>query len=265
MELRVLQKDTIVYRSYSAEPKRDGYWFAINANDTYGYGSKTGEFRLLKDLKLINIINQNFYSNLKEVIKQISNTFPLIKSLSPLILFPLGFEDDVFYREYAKASGVDHSTFPLVPEIHIDSMLNFNNRSRLSILLNDIELMKFLNLVYGSHCDGIISEKAFPDIIRNGLHFAELSVFDNSNLSYVKDHVRPTLGGGSMITPQVKYVFPISPEETNEFVKKQISMADKILEELKSTRITVPGIEFYETLVETKANTRKRKTRKNRK
>lgn len=247
MELRVLSKGTIIYRSYTDPSNKDGFWYSLNAKDTYGYGTVTGEFRLLKDISLINIIHPNFYKLLKDVVKQASTTSSLIKKMASVILFPLGFEDGVFYREYAKKCGIDHSGFSLVPEVHTESMLNFNNRSRLSITQYDVEMMKLLSIVFGAQCDGIISETAFPDIIRNGWHLAELSVFDKSHIEYVKDYARPVIGGTICESIHMNYVFPIRPDETNEYVKSQISLTDKLLEELKTKTIKMPDVVFYKT------------------
>lgn len=61
-------------------------------------------------------------------------------------------------------------------------------------------MMKFLNSVVGKDCDGIVSLKPFPDIIRNGFHMCEMSVFDSSIIHYVADKSRSTIGGSHDIT-----------------------------------------------------------------
>ena len=47
----------------------------------------------------------------------------------------------------------------------------------------------------------------------------------------------------------MNYVLPIRPENENEYVKKQIIMADKAFDELKTKKIEVPNIIFYETYI----------------
>lgn len=56
--------------------------------------------------------------------------------------------------------------------------------------------MEFIKPIIGHLCDGIISVKKFPDIIRNGMHHAELSVFDKTDVVYNQD-ISQTVTGGS--------------------------------------------------------------------
>ena len=133
MEFIGIPKGTLIYRSYTSPDSRNGYWFSLFPNQTHGYGNKTGEFKITKDIKLINIQNPNFYSNLQQIVTELGNTDENFKINQAEILFPLGFDDIVFYKDMAKLFGVNPDDYILSPNIHTESILYFNNRSRLSL------------------------------------------------------------------------------------------------------------------------------------
>lgn len=210
-----LPKHTSVYRSYTDVAKREGYWYSINVHDTYGYGSTTGEFRLVKPLKLVDIAHPNFYTILMRIIKDLSKINSNIEKNKALLLFPFGFDDRVFYRDYAKMFGYDAASYNLNPHVHATSLIDFNNRSRLSIHDVDIAFMKFLNAVCGKECDGIVSRVRFPDVIRNGFHTPEIGIFDKSSIEFVKDI--PCAGDSETVLRSVKLETPESLKIIDEF------------------------------------------------
>lgn len=102
--------------------------------------------------------------------------------------------------------------------------------------------MNFLKLSFGSMSDGITSDKPFPDSIRNAVHCAELSIFDNTVIEYVKDHNRLTSGGNST-NDDLKYrvALPVKFEELSDYGKQLIKeSADSIksIKPLTSTQLT---------------------------
>jgi hypothetical protein len=247
MELQIIIKGTMIYRSFDDESKRNGFWFSLNSNDTYGYGSKTAEFRLSRDLKLINIINPLFYENLKKILVDVTSRDQSIEREHAPILFPLGFDNIVFYNNFAKKLiGVDTDLFQINPVIHTKSNLYFNNRSRLSIHACDVRLMMFLKSTLGADCDGISSLKEFPDIIRNGMHCREISLFDNSHLEYIRDIPRPVIGGSVIrstdLLPPLKidniYLQKLRDSE-QEFQEKMDKITTTYKPDIKFTVISV--------------------------
>jgi hypothetical protein len=262
MERILFPKDTKIYRSFNDDTKREGYWFSLNEVDTHGYGKITAEFVPTRDLKLINISNSNFYDLLKQLIKGVTVTNDKLKEDSHNLLFPLGFDDVVFYRELAESYGVDHRSYKLNPYVHMESLLNFNNRSRLSLHTLDTKFMKFLKPLLSSFSDGIISLKPFPDIIRNGMQFPELSVFDKSVIEYVQDKPRGTaaVGGGSLRLPPLKLENEAlrNAAEGVENIVKYIT-ENNIKADLSNIKITeTPYVESFRHADRSK----KRKTRK---
>lgn len=232
MEIIYVPKGTKVYRSFTDNIKREGYWFSLNETDTYGYGSYTGEFTASKDLKLINITNSDFYNILKQLLKESTATNNSLRTDYHNILFPLGFDDVLFYRELAKLYGIDPNLFALNPMVHSESIINFNNRSRLSIHQLDSKFMKFLKLVLSSVSDGIISLKPFPDIIRNGMQPPELSVYDKSFFQYIQDKPRTVVGGGNSL-----YLPPLRLD--NEQIKKAETGIDNMLNYIDTNNIKI--------------------------
>lgn len=241
MEVKTVPKNTLVYRSYADDSKKTGYWYALNPNDVRGYGPRTGVFRTTKDLHLIDIQHENFYMNLKNAIKQ---RIPMIAGLENScheILFPLGFDDVTFYRDLAKMYGVDSTNYALVPSVHTHSLLYFNNRSRLSIHEYDTVMMKFLKGVYGMQLDGIISVTSFPDIIRNGMHLPELSVFDKSTIEYMHDYIHP-LTGGSTTDGDIPIVYPVQTKDLTPYAIERIKLVNDVLDKLNETSYVDPRI-----------------------
>lgn len=232
MELIIFPKGTRVYRSFDDNSKREGYWFSLNENDTYGYGSHTAEFIVNRDLRLINIANSNFYNLLQQTLKDASLTNDTLNVDHHGILFPLGFDNIVFYRELAEQYGIDPQAYKLNPVVHTNSLLYFNNRSRLSLNQLDVKLLKFLKSILSSASDGIISLKPFPDIIRNGMQFPELSVYDKSYIDYVQEKPRhATSGGGMHFLPPLKL--------DNEAIRKSAEGAENLINYINTNKIKV--------------------------
>ena len=202
-----LAQDTRIYRSYTDSAKQTGFWYSLNAPETYGYGAHTAEFRITRPINLIDIAHPTFYDNLKLLIRDVSRTNARVKDTRHELLFPLGFDDRLLYHATARVLSLGHidpSSFPLKYDIQMTSLLEFNNKSRCSIHTYDVKLLEFLRDNIGHLCDGIISPIEFPDTIRNGYQPPELSVFDTSCLEFVGDVPRPVIGGGEM-----KYLPPI--------------------------------------------------------
>ena len=51
----ILTPDTLLYRSAHTKEKLLGEWYTFLVEDSYGYGSVTGEFKTKKPLKLLDI------------------------------------------------------------------------------------------------------------------------------------------------------------------------------------------------------------------
>lgn len=267
MEVKLLQKTTNIYRSYSDDSKREGYWFALNMNDVLGYGNKTGIYNTVRDLKLINIAHPDFYTFLKETMKSLLPNNPTLLENGHSILFPLGFDDIVYYRELASDAGVNPASYALKPAVHTESILSFNGRSRLSLIACDVELMAYLKMICGSMYDGIISERQFPDIIRNGFHFPEISIFDKSLVNFVSEVVRPVVGGST----NTDFLPPIKFEEMTPKFQETIRRTAAMIENLDLTNFKFPNYTVHESYVtnNTEINALKnvsiaRKTRRNR-
>lgn len=249
MEYKTINKDTIVYRSYSDDSNREGYWFALNKSDVLGYGNKTGGYKVLKNLKLINITHDNFYTILKSSLKVTIQLDPLLYKNAHSILFPLGFDDTTFYRDLAATAGIEPMSYSLAPDVHIASILFFNGRSRLSINQCDTELMKYLQIVFGSTYDGIISDKNFPDIIRNGFHFPEISIFDKSSIEFVGEVARPVFGGAE----NAKFLLPIDSKTLTPEFQESIRRTSEIINglDVEKIRSQMPTYEAHEAPLST--------------
>jgi len=224
-----LKKGSKLYRSYNVESGKKGNWFSINAIDTYGYGNNTAEYILKKDIKLIDISKQEFYNRFTNDVKTkfAKDNNLIIKSL---ILFPLGFDDRVFYKEFAiKFIKLNLSFIELNPEVHIISNLSFNNRSRCSLTVTDNIFSMCIKELYGHIYDGFGCLEQFPDVLRNGFHHSEIMLFNNDNVEYEKDIERVTLEGGSTLLTAINIdndFLRENQKKFNEYIKNSRVQAD---------------------------------------
>ena len=269
MEVKVLPKDTIVYRSYIDETKRNGRWFATDPAHTYYYGPKTASFRLLRDLRMIDIAHPHFYDTLKNILRAATEKDNVLRTIHPLMLFPLGFDDHELYKEMVNKLHIPIEHNPYDVFVHVESHMYFNNRSRLSIYQFDELLVKFLNDTLGDQCNGIISDKYFPNILCNSRHHPEICVFDASHVEYVGEYVRPVAGGADILTATDKISYQMMPEQAGPIVKQHADYAEKILNSIKpikqNIKMNVTQLEVsspMEGLIRAKGGHKKRKSKK---
>jgi len=252
MNTRLLLKGSLIYRSYNDISNREGFWFSLDKTDTYGYGSHTAEFRLSRDLVLADITNPLFYEQLKDWLKDLTSRVVDLKQEHPFILFPLGFDDIVFYKDFARLIGIDVDAFGLSPVVHTESLLYFGNRSRSSIRQCDIKMMEILKVIIGTVCDGICSLNKFPDIIRNGMHHPEISVFDNTHLEFVQDVARPVIGGSLTADDSPRILTAMNLD--NEIIRNYVNLMDENLVKLRKMNLKF-DIEIIKHPVEQGDNT----------
>jgi hypothetical protein len=202
-----------------------GYWFGFSPSDTFGYGSVTGEFNPTKDLKLLDITNLNFYEDLLQKLKERSIIDPPFNTAKNQILFPIGFTDFDTYHRFAIILGLTPHTLPNDIQLKLES-LYFGNRSRCSVKQLDILLMEFLKHAYPM-CDGIIAETKLPNLIFNGLHHAEIGIFDPSYVNIVGPVARTIIGGGFPYSSEPKMLIAIDHSHpmidiAKEYIEKNI-------------------------------------------
>jgi hypothetical protein len=181
------------YRSANDVSNLNGYWFGINPNDTFGYGSITGIFRPNRELKLIDITNQDFLNDFMNKLTEHSQTDPTIEILRNSLLFPIGFPNMDIYRRFCNNLGLKMHYPPNNIEVELATQF-FGNRSRCSIKSLDVQFMEYLKTIYPRY-DGIIAPVKLPNIIFNGFHHAEIGVFNTNLFNYIGNYSRPMSGG----------------------------------------------------------------------
>jgi hypothetical protein len=222
----ILSKDSLLYRSYTDKAARIGAWFSTDPTETYGYGVNTGEFKVLRELKILDLSNKEFYNTFIRDLDKLIVLNPHLEQLKPQILFPLGFDDRLFYREFAKEIGLDLSNIKLVPYVHVLSNLKFNNRSRCSIHQLDTFLFNIIKGLYESSYDGIGCLEKYPDVLRNGFHHKELMIFKPSDVEYSKDIPRIIMGGSKLST-DIPLLTAISLD--SEYIRETTKLFNEIV------------------------------------
>jgi len=61
-----IKKDTVIYRGLSDKNKIDGNWFVYDIESTKQYGNEYNEYKVKKDLKLINLTSGIFQMHFME-------------------------------------------------------------------------------------------------------------------------------------------------------------------------------------------------------
>jgi len=239
---RIIPSSTSLYRSADKADDLPGTWFSLVASDSYGYGSKTGEFRTVKELRLLDITTIEFHTDLIQKINKLSEKNMHVNNNKSTLLFPLGFTDYEIYKEMVKSVLNIPIISPSNIQVDIDSSQFFNNRSRLSIKNLDTNLVLLLNDLYKDIADGIISPRPLPNRIQGGYHLKELFIFNYSYVEYKGEIARPITGGG--IYPNQYYNY------TNPFIENFVKDMDNYFKGKNDTK----------EVVSVKTN---RKTRKN--
>ena len=213
----ILTPDTLLYRSAHTKEKLLGEWYTFVAEDSYGYGSVTGEFKSKKPLKLLDITKNSFYSDVRDRINEYSKINPVINEKKSAILFPLGFPDYTVYIKFAELIPIQKS-----PSIDINIELDaqyYGNRSRCSLIAYDLELILVLKEIYPEY-DGIVSPIRLPNTLLNGYQHSEMCIFNKDNIELVKELPR-TQSGGTMFSQnpiRILGAISIDSEFTREYV-----------------------------------------------
>ena len=178
---------------------QNGTWYGLNLDDTLGYGSVRGEFVTKKDLRLIDVTSQEFYNN---YVHKLNNSIHDLE-LKLTCLFPLGYTDHDTYLKRARK--YIPSTYCLTHPPYSERLMElgqfFANRSRCSIMQNDVAMMQVLKALYISDSDGIISPVTLPNKPMNGTHHPEIALYDNNNVQFVGEIQNGGGCGGVSKTP----------------------------------------------------------------
>jgi hypothetical protein len=221
----ILPKDTLLYRSYKQDDKRDGIWFGLKAEDTYGYGDKTVEFKTTEDIKIVDIANKLFRPAIMDVLYTISYKDTYITPYVSLLLLPLGlFNDKEVYKHIATRYGFDINKYKMIPELDVLSEVKFGGISRYSLYETDMLFIDTIKPIMSSISSGIGSMQPIPDILHGGLHHPEIILHDLNKIVFSKIIDRSMSGGSiqsTISTNEVsKMLEKINSPEYNEFYSK---------------------------------------------
>jgi len=212
----ILTPDTLLYRSAHTKEKLLGEWYTFLVEDSYGYGSVTGEFKTKKPLKLLDITKNSFYNDVRDRINEHSKINPVINEKKTSILFPLGFPDSTVYSKFA-----DLIRIPRSPSIEFGIELDtqyYGNRSRCSLIQYDLELILVLKDIYPEY-DGITSPIKLPNTLMNGYQHSEMCIFNRNNVELVKELPRVQSGGMFSQKPiRILGAISLDNEITREYV-----------------------------------------------
>lgn len=214
----ILSPSDLIYRSVNTREKLLGGWYTFVAEDSFGYGPITGEFKSKKPLKLLDITKNSFYNNFRDTIIKYSKSNPAMNSKKISILFPLGFPDSTIYTKFAKLIGIQKAE-SIDLNIELDTQY-YGNRSRCSVMEYDLELILVLKDIYPDY-DGIVSPIRLPNTLANAYHHSEMCIFNRDNIELVKELPRTQSGGTMFSQKPIRIVGAISLD--NEITREYLS------------------------------------------
>jgi hypothetical protein len=186
----VLPTGTEIYRGFSDLNKTDGNWFAYTLEDAKAYGKVIKKYKLLKDVKLINVLSGFFHIDYMDKVnlKFTGHNLTGIHPDKAYALFPLGLPDINTQKSIAKVGfGLDccNDEIPLTP-IASMSWSSMYNISRYSIYQCDVFFFNLMNEFYASKCDGFTLPLNLPNRYKAELNHREIALFDTSIMELIE-------------------------------------------------------------------------------
>ncbi len=189
-------QNTEIFRGSSVHNSVIGNWYTPDSNSARGYGTVVKRYKIKRDLKLINLLSDQFH---KDFIEKLVIEFPGADNdgrdlRKMMLLVPLGLPDSHFQNEIATRMLGITSSPPTDPYFH-SFWKTINNVSRFSEYTLDKEFADKFVQIYGALCDGFILPLKCPNIPQGGIFHREMYIIDTSNIEYVSDVVLATPGG----------------------------------------------------------------------
>ena len=237
------QKGMKFYRSKSHTGELDGFWYAFNPGDTYGYGSITAEFELAQNIRLINILHQDFYNDYVSKLNSLFKHHPYNVAIAQKLqyLYPIGFTDLDMYLQYSKnlLGNIHQPPYDILIQ---QSLIFTQNRARCSISAFDNNFFEIIKIIYKDDCDGFYWPIKTPNILVNNYQHSELAIFDKTIMNFIQEVPRTTSGGTiekSIIDRKMEiYNTEITDPILIEGFKKSKELIKKLQEEKEKERLS---------------------------
>jgi len=173
-------------------------WFGENITDSVLYGNNIFEFKLSKDLRLIDINSPIFQSH---YVNMINNKF-VRKEERMKYLCALGLPN---FQKQIEYIGEPSCKANLEILNTVADYLNFyQNKNRLSLhnrnINTDNDFVKMLIEFYPEY-DGYISRQSLPSLYLCGFLSPELCLFNINSVKYIKNFTYNLRGGKTKLDP----------------------------------------------------------------
>lgn len=183
----ILSKNTNIYHG-SCNPtlqmENKPTWFAFDKDTAKSYGPYIYSYRIIQDLKLINIGSLQFHSQYLDLLNRVytGKNYNGIDERKLIGSIPLGLPNLSIQVQYLKDKGVKINDLRdwLKPEnvqrYGIASSF-FSDKHRYSSYEKDKEMIKILQDLYKSYYHGYSTKVMWPSKLHDGLFNKELCIF----------------------------------------------------------------------------------------
>ena len=194
----ILRKDTIIYRGISEKNNKDGKWFVYDIESTKQYGNSYKEFKLKKDLKLINLTSNIFQTHYMDQlnIKYSGNNFDGFDLSKFISLLPIGLPNlesqkqiirHIEHLENEQRKKLNLEILEPMKFINIDKISNevkllsdcLYNKSRYSSYAYDTKFVLEIMDLYKDNFEGFTIPIKMPDLLSGGGQFNREIYIDN--------------------------------------------------------------------------------------
>jgi hypothetical protein len=207
-----LKIGTILYRGINNINNLDisdkPLWLSVDKDSATLYGDQIIEYKLLKDVKLLNIIDSDFHKNYLNILNLIytGTNFDGVDNRKIEASIPIGLPDfETQYRYLISKNILIQNVTKWTTEHEIANKFLFNLH-RYSTFEKDKLFVKTLKYIYGNQCNGYISKLKWPSRLHDGFFNREICLFNPMNdLLFIKKGGKKRnikKGGGNYEVPE---------------------------------------------------------------
>jgi hypothetical protein len=200
-----LKKGTILYRGINnlnnSNIIGNPLWLSLDKSDALLYGTIIIEYELLKDIKLLNIMDLDFHDNYINILNSIytGTKYDGVDDRKIEASIPIGLPDYETQYNYLLLNKIKLENATKWILQHEVAVKFVKNRHRYSTFERDKKFVDTLKLIYGNICNGYISKLKWPSKFHDGFFNRELCLFNPT-----KELLVQRIKGGSKKTIKKK-------------------------------------------------------------
>ena len=178
-----LKEGTILYRgisNFTNHKKNSVLWLSEDLDTALLYGPKIIEYKLVKDLKLINLADLSFHEEYMNILNFIycGSRNDRVDERKLEATIPLGLPNYETQVNYLLSKGVKLNKPQKWSDVHEMYSGFFMKRHRYSTYDRDERMVTHLEPIYGKNYNGYITKIAWPSKLHDGFFNREVCLFN---------------------------------------------------------------------------------------